>query len=210
LSTQALIGFDYTDFLNHPTTRVPVTQYLLHIIGGLLDGRRLACWMDEFSQPMSDPVFAPFAKVSLQTWRKLDGVFCASTQIPHDITTSPVARAIVEQTATKIYFPNSEASRDVYIDELHLNEREFELIQHDLHPGSRRFLVKQGSSSVVCQLDLKGFHAALAVISGRRKNVDLMHELIAQHGLDPTAWLPHFCDRIEQSAVTSIPKKNHP
>ena len=204
LGAQAIIGFDYTDFLNHPITRVPVTQYLLHLIGGLLDGRRLVCWMDEFSQPMSDPVFAPFAGVSLKTWRKLDGVFCASTQIPHEITASPVARAVVESTATKIFFPNSEASHDVYTKDFNLTEREFELIKRELHPGSRSFLVRQGRSSVVCQLDLKGFHKALAVISGRKTNIDMVNRLIAEHGPDTASWLPKFYDHIGKSVVTPL------
>jgi len=207
LRTQAIVGFDYTDFINHPVTRVPVTHYLLHLISGLLDGRRLACWMDEFSQPLSDPVFAPFAKVGLQNWRKLDGVFCAATQIPQEVTTSPIARAVIEQTATKVFFPNAEASRDVYIDEFNLNEREFDLIKNQLQPGSRRFLIKQGRSSVVCQLDLKGLKKALAVISGRRTSVDLMHELIKEHGPHTSSWLPRFYEHVEQSEVATAPSR---
>jgi len=199
LGTQSLIGFDYTDFLNHPTTRIPVTQYLLHLITGLLDGRRLVCWMDEFSQLMSDPVFAPFAKVSLQTWRKLNGVFCAATQMASDVTMSPIATAIIEQTATKVFFPNVEANRTHYIDNLNLNEREFELIHRGLQPGSRKFLIKQGRSSVACQLDLKGFDEALAVISGRRTSVDLMHALIQKHGPEAQSWLPIFYEHIKKS-----------
>jgi type IV secretion system protein VirB4 len=156
LGTQALIGFDYTDFLDHPTTRIPVTQYLLHLISGLLDGRRLVCWMDEFSQLLSDPVFAPFAKVSLQTWRKLNGVFCAATQMASDVTTSTISRAIVEQTATKVFFPNVEASRDVYLNGFNLNERELELIQKGIQPGSRSFLVKQGDRVSSANWILKG------------------------------------------------------
>jgi len=54
------------------------------------------------------------------------------------------------------------------------------------------FLVKQGHYSVVCQLDLKGFDAALAVISGRASSVECLHSLMAQVGPDPQAWLPLF------------------
>jgi type IV secretion system protein VirB4 len=52
-----------------------------------------------------------------------------------------------------------------------LTEREFRLIKDQLEPGSRMFLVKQAHHSVVCQLDLKGFDAELAVISGRAAKV---------------------------------------
>jgi type IV secretory pathway VirB4 component len=54
------------------------------------------------------------------------------------------------------------------------------------------FLVKQSHHSVVCQLDLQGFDAELAVISGRATEVARMSELMATLGADPVAWLPSF------------------
>jgi type IV secretion system protein VirB4 len=56
--------------------------------------------------------------------------------------------------------------------------------------------VKQGHYSVVCELDLKGFDAELAVISGRRAAVDVVSELLARHGADPRDWLPRFYERV--------------
>jgi len=56
------------------------------------------------------------------------------------------------------------------------------------------FLVKQAHRSVVCQLDLKGFGAELAVISGRTTEVARMHRIMAETGPDPDAWLPQFMD----------------
>ena len=54
------------------------------------------------------------------------------------------------------------------------------------------FLIKQAHHSVVCQLDLKGFDAELAVISGRAAEVRRMEEIISATGSDPVAWLPQF------------------
>jgi len=45
-------------------------------------------------------------------------------------------------------------------------------------------LVKQGHQSVVCELDLKGFDAELAVISGRRSAVEVLHQIMSRHGTD--------------------------
>ena len=73
-----------------------------------------------------------------------------------------------------------------------LTEREFRLIKEQLEPGSRSFLVKQGHHSVVCRLDLRGFEAELAVISGRAQHVERMKQLIAAHGADAAQWLPIF------------------
>ncbi len=127
-------------------------------------------------------------------WRKLNGVFCAATQSPSDALASPISRTIIEQTATKIFFPNPDAQAEDYIQGFALTEREFKLLKEQIEPGSRMFLIKQGHHSIVCQLDLKGFDAELAVISGRASEVERMHRLIEERGADPAAWLPPFLE----------------
>lgn len=192
LSACSTIGFDVTDFLGHEIARPPVTLYLFHLIRQLLDGRRLVCWMDEFWRLLADPAFESFAKDGPKTWRKLNGVMCLATQSASDVLDSSISRTIVEQTPTKVFFPNSDANFQEYTEGFGLTEREFKLIKEQLEPGSRMFLVKQGHYSVVCQLDLKGFDAELAVISGRASAVERMHRLIAEYGPDPRLWLPPF------------------
>ena len=123
--------------------------------------------MDEFWRLLADPAFESFAKDGPKTWRKLNGVMCLATQSPSDVLDSPISRTLVEQTPTKIFFPNADADFEEYTRGFGLTEREFRLIKDQLEPGSRMFLVKQSHHSVVCQLDLKGFDAELAVISGR-------------------------------------------
>jgi len=105
---------------------------------------------------------------------------------------SPIARDMVEQTATQIFFPNGEARPEDYMDALGLSEREFLLIKQHIEPGSNQFLVKQGHSSVVCELDLKGFDFELDVISGRTHHVETVRNLIKQVGDHPADWLPMF------------------
>jgi type IV secretion system protein VirB4 len=189
---RSVIGFDVTEFLGHAQTRSAITLYLFHLVRQLLDGRRLVCWMDEFWRLLSDPAFESFAKDGPKTWRKLNAVMCLATQSPSDVLQSPISRTLVEQTPTKIFFPNSDASHSEYTDGFGLTEREFLLIKEELEPGSRMFLVKQSHHSVVCELDLKGFDAELAVISGRANEVARMNGLMATLGTDPEAWLPSF------------------
>jgi len=192
LGGNALVGFDVTDFLDHNLTRTPVTLYLFHLVRELLDGRRLVCWMDEFWRLLADPAFESFAKDGPKTWRKLNGVMALATQSASDVLASPISRTLIEQTPTKVFFPNADANADDLITGFALTEREFRLVKEELEPGSRRFLIKQGHQSLVCELDLKGFDAELAVISGRRTAVELVHQLIARFGAQPEAWLPHF------------------
>jgi type IV secretion system protein VirB4 len=122
-------------------------------------------------------------------------VMCLATQSPSDVLGSPLARTLIEQTPTKVFFPNVDASRD-YVEGFGLSEREYALIKDTMTPGSRQFLVKQGAHSVVAQLDLKGFNSELAVISGRAQTVELMRRLIDTFGDDPDAWLTPFLARV--------------
>lgn len=192
LSNQALVGFDATDFLDHPQLRDPLSMYLFHLVHGLIDGRRVAVWADEFARILADRSFASFAKDGLEGWRKKNALLAAFTQSASHVLQSEIARAIVEQTPTKLFFPNPDADRAEYMDGFSLSAREFNLIKHELQPGSRQFLVKQNHASVVATLDLAGFDDELDVISGRTENVALMKELIARHGPQAAAWLPHF------------------
>ena len=192
LSGPAVIGFDVTEFLDHELIRAPITLYMFHLVRQLLDGRPLVCWMDEFWRLLADPAFESFAKDGPKTWRKLNGVMCLATQSVSDVLDSPISRTIIEQTPTKVFFPNVDANAGEYIDGLGLSEREFNLVKAQLTPGSRAFLVKQGHHSVVCRLDLKGCDAELAVISGRTQHLERMRRLMREHGADPAGWLATF------------------
>jgi type IV secretion system protein VirB4 len=192
LAGRSTIGFDVTEFLDHALTRSPITLYLFHLVRQMLDGRRLVCWMDEFWRLLADAAFENFAKDGPKTWRKLNAVMCLATQSPSDVLDSPISRTLVEQTQTKVFFPSADASFQEYTQGFGLSEREFKLIKDELDSGSRTFLVKQAHHSVVCQLDLKGFDAELAVISGRASEIKRVHRLMAANGTDPSAWLTQF------------------
>lgn len=192
LAARATIGFDVTEFLDHELLRSPITLYAFHLVRQLLDGRRLVCWLDEFWRLLADAAFESFAREGPKTWRKLNGVMCLATQSASDVLESPISRTIVEQTPTKVFFPNADASAEEYVEGFGLSEREFKLIKEQLDPGSRMFLIKQGHSSVVCRLDLRGCEAELAVLSGTARDVERVRRLIALHGRDPALWLPVF------------------
>ncbi len=192
LAQATVCGVDVTDFLDNPLTRSPVTLYLFHVIRQLLDGRRFVCWMDEFWKLLADPAFENFAKDGPKTWRKLNGVMCLATQSASDVLVSPISRTIIEQTPTKILFPNPDANAAEYIEGFGLSEREFKLIKEQLEPGTRQFLIKQGHYSIVCELNLRGFDAELKVISGRASTVAELHRVMSETGPDPAQWLPVF------------------
>lgn len=205
LSASTLIGIDVTEFLADERVRGPVSLYLFHCVRRLLDGRKFVCWADEFARLLDDPAFEQFAKDGLKVWRKRNGAFCCATQSPSDALGSAISRTIIEQTATKVFFPNPDADETEYRQGFGLSEREYALIKERLDPGSRQFLIKQGHTSVVCELDLKGMDLALAVISSRSANVETVRRLIAEVGNDPNLWLPLFGSVLSGERTTRSP-----
>ena len=179
-----------------PVARTPITLYLFHLVRQLLDGRRLVCWMDEFWRLLADPAFESFAKDGPKTWRKLNGVMALATQSASDVLSCPISRTLIEQTPTKVFFPNADANAEDYRGGFGLTEREFRLIKEELEPGSRRFLLKQGHQSIVCELDLEGLRCGargdlrppVATSSAWRRSSPSTASRRPH-------WLPHFCTR---------------
>ncbi|MGY4831812.1 VirB4 family type IV secretion/conjugal transfer ATPase (plasmid) [Sphaerotilaceae bacterium SBD11-9] len=186
-----VLGFDVTEFLENDETREPTLMYLLHRIQSLLDGRRVPIYFDEFGQCSKDQTIQDLVENKLVTIRKQDGFLVMGTQMPSQIINSPIAGAIIQQTATKIFLPNPEADRTEYVEGFKLTHREYELIR-DFPEKSRKFLIKQGANSVVCRLNLGGFNDELAVLSGNTATSLLVEKLVAAHGEDPAKWLPEF------------------
>jgi type IV secretion system protein VirB4 len=191
LDNCTMVGFDVTEFLDNDETRTPTIMYLFHRIESLIDGRRIPIFMDEFWKLLDDPAFEELAQNKLVTIRKQDGFLVMFTQSPQQVLKSPIAFAIISQTATKIFLPNPEADYDDYVNGFKLTEREYEIVR-GLGEKSRRFLIKQGQNSVVAELNLRGFDDELAVLSGNTATSLLAERLVQELGEDPAIWLPEF------------------
>ena len=124
--------------------------------------------------------------------RKKNGIVVLDSQEISDVFASSISRTLIEQTATKVLFPNPDAREEDYIDGMNCTERELWLVKEGMEVGQRQFLVKQGRHSVVCQLDLKGERFFLDIVSTRRTNLDIVMALQQQFGIEPNKWLPRF------------------
>ncbi|MCI5851842.1 MAG: hypothetical protein MR009_09875 [Sutterellaceae bacterium] len=193
LSDYENVGIDGTAFLADSAVAGPVTAYLLHRISGAMDGRRFLLIIDEFWMWLRNPDFAAFAVDKLKTIRKLNGVAVLATQSPADVLRSPVARDVVEQSATQVFLPNPRATREDYVSGFHVTEEEFEAIRH-LGESSRQMLVKQDDRSAVAGLDLSRFPEALAVLSGDARSTAIFEaaerEFRRENGIERAAPLP--------------------
>ena len=195
------LGFDMTALLDDPDVRGPAMAYLFHRVEALVDGRRLVVAIDEFWKALADAEFRDMVNDKLKTIRKRNGALILATQSPRDALNSPIAHSIIEQCPTQILMPNARADARDYRDGLKLTEPEFRMVREDLTVGGRRFLLKQGTASVACDLDLAAAPDCIAVLSGRERTVRLMETIIADSGSHPDAWLDKFLTRAREDVV---------
>ena len=102
----------------------------------------------------------------------------------------PIGRTMVEQSVTKIFLANPEAVREEYVEGFGLSEAEYDIVRSLGAQGGRRFLVKQGHASAICELDLSGLDDFITVLSATTDNVALLDHIRARHGNEPFQWLP--------------------
>ena len=190
LGDAPVIGFDTTEFLDLPEVRTPVMLYLLQVMEDLVDGQRLIYVISEFWKALDHPIFSDFAKQKQKTIRKQNGLGIFDTQSPSDVLRHPIGRTMVEQSVTKIFLANPEAVREEYVEGFGLSDAEYDIVRSLGAQGGRRFLVKQGHASAICELDLSGMDDAITVLSATTDNVALLDAIRERHGDDPFQWLP--------------------
>jgi type IV secretion system protein VirB4 len=179
----SIVGFDYTDLIESDEVRTPVIAYLLFRLEQLIDGRPLIFVMDEFWKILDgEGGLKEFARNKLKTIRKQNGFGIFATQSPEDALKSDISAALIEQTATLILLPNPNASRKDYMEGLKLSEAEFKEIVA-LDERSRTFMVKQGHSAVLCQLQLGDSPEILSVISSSTGGIAIMNDVIKKLAL---------------------------
>ncbi len=186
---QRVLGFDMTALLENPKLRTPTMMYLFHRIEERLDGEPTMILIDEGWKALDDEVFAARIRDWLKTLRKRNALVGFATQSARDALESRISTALVEQTATMIFMPNSRARAEDYCDGFGLTEHEFALIR-SLPAHSRCFLVRQPDASVVVRLDLSNAPEVLTILSGREASVRKLDKLRAELGDEPADWYP--------------------
>lgn len=190
-----VLGFDMTALLENPRLRTPVMMYLFHRIEERLDGNPTMILIDEGWKALDDDVFAARIRDWLKTLRKRNALVGFATQSARDALDSRISAALVEQTATMVFMPNSRARAEDYCDGFGLTEHELALIR-SLPAHSRCFLVRQPDASVVVRLDLSGAPEVLTMLSGRESSVRRLDMLRAAVGDDPAEWFPPLTGRV--------------
>lgn len=195
------LGFDMTYILDDDNVRGPAMAYIFHRISALLDGRRIVLAIDEFWKALLDEFFRDMVHDKLKTIRKLNGAVILATQSPRDALNSEIAHTLVEQCPTQILMPNARADEEDYRKGLKMTEPEFQMVREEMTVGGRWFLLKQGSTSVVCDLDLSEVPEHVSILSGRATTVKVMEQVINDVGEDPSVWVPAFTRKCKEMAT---------
>ncbi|MCH4549352.1 VirB4 family type IV secretion/conjugal transfer ATPase [Rhizobium changzhiense] len=194
----SITGFDMTQLLEYEEVCAPAAAYLLHRVGSVVDGRRFVMSCDEFRFYLLNPQFAAVIDKFLLTVRKNNGLLILATQQPEHVLESPIGASLVAQCMTKIFYPSPTADRSAYIDGLKCTEGEFQAIREHMAVGSRKFLLKRESGSVVCEFDLAEMREYVAVLSGRANTVRFADQLRDEYGEAPGAWIDKFMARYHE------------
>lgn len=184
-----VLGFDNSDFLNRPRLCTALMMYELHRVDSLLDGRRVPIIVDEAPSYMSHPYFSERLGQGVVRVRKLDGFYVLTAQNARQVLNSPLASLLTSQPPTMIFLRDPSADERDLVRGFKLTKAEVELIKG---LEKRQALLRQGNTSTVIDLTLKGFEDEIAVLSGNKATATLCNRLIEELGRDPANWLGEF------------------
>lgn len=194
-----IVGIDGTELLEmDDDIKTPISLYLLHRMDDIIDGRRFIYWMDEAWKWVNDAAFSEFVGNKQVTIRKQNGLGVFSTQMPEQLIRSKVGMELTHSCATEVYLPNKKGTRKEYIDHFKLTEKEFSLLK-DMDEKSRLCLIKQGETSVICQLNLPPAMAKwFPILSISTDQLPLLDKALELHGDHPEVWIPAYLALINE------------
>jgi len=178
-----LTTFDMTKLLDDPKLGAATVHYLMHKIRDTMRRNRAPgfIFIDETEPLLRDPNFKKLFAISLQEFRKIQGVVISVFQRPEAIRDSGVSQLVRQQSGTYYLFQNPGARASDY-GEFELSERElaFVLGQSGIAKSAKRsILIKRPLSqeSVIVDVDLSSLGPHLKIFSSSSSDVSLVSDL---------------------------------
>lgn len=193
-----MFGFDLTSILDNDELVGPAAQYLLHLMGSAIDGRRAVVSLDEAQAYLLHPLFRELVENFLRRGRKNNTVVFISTQQPEDLIGDgdTFGTTVIEQCLTKIAFRNDTASEETWRGKMKFTEGEYRAVTEQMLPGSRQALIKRPDGSAILDFDLSPIRDFVAVLSGRKNTVQYAERLRQQM----PAWVEPFMQTYDTAA----------
>ena len=171
-------------------TVMAVLLYLFRRMERALDGSPTLVPIDEAWLFLKHPAWRDKIQDWLKTLRKKNAVVLLATQSMADVKESPIASAILQSTATKIYLPNSEAGNEgmrQFYEYAGLNSREIELLQSAT--PKRDYYIVQRLGRRMISFRLGPVALAFLAVSGQkdRARIDVLAEQLGPAWI--SAWM---------------------
>ncbi|MBS4047933.1 MAG: type IV secretion system protein VirB4 [Alphaproteobacteria bacterium] len=146
LAASHLVGINMNEALDDPATGPGVVTHISSAIGisASSNTKGFGIYIDEAAKLLQNDGFKSLAIEMFREYRKLDGFVGLGFQDPKALFDSGVSDAILDNTATLIFLPNSQARRDS-LERFNLNEEQigFILGAGNTKEGQRQALVVQ-------------------------------------------------------------------
>ena len=191
LGESAFMTFEIEDLMGMGEVySLPVLLYLFHTIERRLRGQPALLLLDEAWLMLGHSVFREKIREWLKVLRKANCAVVLATQSLSDAARSGIVDVLVESCPTKIFLPNTDAtketSRPLYED-LGLNEQQIEMIARAVY--KRHYYVTSPEGNRLIDLNLGPLALSFVGASGK-EDVERIRALAASHGADwPEHWL---------------------
>lgn len=175
-----IVGIDMTDTLGNPELLSPLSSYIFHSFDEYVRNNPCPhiCFIDELATYIQNDTFANFTNRAAQEWRKRKGVIIGAVQNIASLAESQHGKKIISNLATYIIFPNPSADPSHYMEELGLNDSEFNWVRTP-NPERQVMVKRRGGESVILNIDLSSLGESLKLFSSGHEYVAKMDKIIA-------------------------------
>lgn len=177
-----IYGIDGTDLLKDKEISGVVSFYILWRLFSLTDGRRFVLSIDEawdwiLNKTVADAVFD-----KEKTIRKQNGFLILGTQSVEDFAKSPIARAIIEQSATVVILSNDKAQRSDYVEALNLSEEAYYFAKETNKLDYLFLTIKDQTHKAIATMDLSFLDKRiLKILSTGKAYVNPIEEILKKN-----------------------------
>jgi len=176
-----MVGINMNEALADPNLGAPVVAHIAGAIERIARSGRIKgfnIFIDEAANLLRNPAFRELAAVMFREYRKFGGAVGMAFQDPTALHKSGIAEAVIENTATFLFFPNPQGSAAGY-EVFNLNEEQKAFI-FGAPEGRKVLLVKRDAAtglneSVILDINLEPLGDALRFY---RSGPDAVRDLV--------------------------------
>jgi len=199
LGSTFMLGINMNEALDDPILGPPVVAHIASAISksAARNSRGFVIFIDEAAKLLENDGFRSLAKEMYREYRKLNGAVGLAFQDPGALHRSGIADAVIENTATFIFLPNSEANPES-LKRFNLNDEQVSFVMGGgirRKQGERRVLVVKRDAasgydeSAIIDVDLSPLGDALRLY---RAGTDANAHLAAIQQQWGAEWLAHI------------------